>query len=60
MLKAWVRGNNCNLIIGIVSAIILIALLSLLRHCNSQENDRLEARADSASMIADSSQEPMQ
>ena len=51
---------NRNLIIGIVSAIILIALLSLLRHCNSQENDRLEARADSASMIADSSQEPMQ
>ena len=51
---------NRNLIIAIVAAVILIALLSLLRHCNSQENDRLEARADSAAMIADSSQEPMQ
>ncbi len=51
---------NRNLIIGIVAAVLLIALLSLLRHCNSQENDRLEARADSAAMIADSSQEPMQ
>ena len=51
---------NRNLIIGIVAAILLIALLSLLRHCNSQENDRLEARADSAALIADSSQEPMQ
>jgi len=51
---------NRNLIIGIVTAVILIALLSLLRHCNSQENDRLEARADSAALIADSSQEPLQ
>ena len=51
---------NRNLIIGIVAAVLLIALLSLLRHCNSRENDRLEARADSAAMIADSSQEPMQ
>ena len=51
---------NRNLIIGIVAAVLLIALLSLLRHCNSQENDRLEARADSAALIADSSQEPMQ
>ena len=51
---------NRNLIIGIVAAILLIALLSLLRHCNSRENDRLEARADSAALIADSSQEPMQ
>ena len=49
-----------NLIICAVLAVLLIALLSLLRHCNSQENDRLEARADSAAMIADSSQEPMQ
>ena len=51
---------NRNLIICIVLAVLAIALLSLLRHCNSQENDRLEARADSAAMIADSSQEPMQ
>jgi len=51
---------NRNLIIGIVAAVLLIALLSLLRHCNSQENDRLEARADSAALIADSSQEPLQ
>ena len=51
---------NRNLIIGIVAAVLLIAVLSLLRHCNSQENDRLEARADSAALIADSSQEPMQ
>ena len=51
---------NRNLIICVVLAVLAIALLSLLRHCNSQENDRLEARADSAAMIADSSQEPMQ
>ena len=51
---------NRNLIIGIVLAVLAIALLSLLRHCNSQENDRLEARADSAALIADSSQEPVQ
>ena len=51
---------NRNLIIGIVAAVLLIALLSLLRHCNSRENDRLEARADSAAMVADNSQEPMQ
>ena len=55
------RSNfNRNLIIGIVLAVIAIGLLSLLRHCNSQENDRLEARADSAALIADSSQEPVQ
>ncbi len=55
------RSNfNRNLIIGIVAAVLLIALLSLMRHCNSQENDRLEARADSAALIADNSQEPMQ
>ena len=48
-----------NLIIGIVAAVILIALLSLMRHCNSRENDRLEARADSAALVADSSQDPM-
>ena len=50
---------NRNLIIGIVLAVIAIALLSLMRHCNSQENDRLEARADSAALIADGSQDPM-
>jgi len=49
-----------NLIIGIVLAALVIGLLSMLRHCNSQENDRLEARADSAALIADSSQEPVQ
>ena len=55
------RSNfNRNLIIAVVAAAILIGLLSLLRHCNNQENDRLEARADSAAMIADNSQEPMQ
>ena len=54
------RSNfNRNLIIGIVLVVLAIALLSLLRHCNSRENDRLEARADSAALIADSSQEPM-
>ncbi len=51
---------NRNLIVGIVVAVLLIALLSLLRHCNSQENDRLEARADSAALVAEGSQEPMQ
>ena len=51
---------NRNLIIGIVAAVLLIALLSLLRNCNSQENDRLEAGADSAAMIADRSQGPME
>ena len=55
------RSNfNRNLIIGILALAILIGLLSLLRHCNSQENDRLEARADSAALIADGSQEPVQ
>jgi len=55
------RSNfNRNLIIGIITAAVLIGLLSVLRHCNSQENDRLEARADSAAIIADSSQEPIQ
>ena len=48
-----------NLIIGIVLAVLAIALLSLLKHCNSQENDRLEARADSAALIAEGSQDPM-
>jgi hypothetical protein len=50
---------NRNLIIGVVAAAIIIGLLSLLRHCNSRENDRLEARADSAALVADGSQEPM-
>ncbi len=55
------RSNfNRNLFIGIITAAVLIGLLSVLRHCNSQENDRLEARADSAAIIADSSQEPIQ
>ena len=54
------RSNfNRNLIIGAVLVGILIGLLSLLRHCNSQENDRLEARADSAALVADGSQDPM-
>ena len=54
------RSNfNRNLIIGIIAAALLIGLLSLLRHCNSQENDRLEARADSAALAAEGSQEPM-
>ena len=50
---------NRNLIIGVIAAAVLIGLLSMLRHCNSQENDRLEARADSAALIADGTQEPM-
>ena len=55
------RSNfNRNLIIFVVAAVLLIALLNLLRHCNSQENSRLEARADSAALVADSSQEPLQ
>ena len=49
-----------NLIIGIVLVALIIGLLSMMKHCNSRENDRLEARADSASLIADSSQEPVQ
>ena len=49
-----------NLIIGIIVAAVLIGLLSLLRHCNSQENDRLAERADSAAIIADSSQDAVQ
>ena len=60
------NGNNRrshydrNLIIGIVVAALIIGLLSLLRHCNSQENDRLAERADSAALIADSSQDAIQ
>ncbi len=50
---------NRNLIICAVLAILAIALLSLMRHCNNQENDRLEARADSAAIIADGSQDPL-
>ena len=54
------RSNfNRNLIIGAILVALAIGLLSLLRHCNSQENDRLEARADSAALIADGSQDPM-
>ena len=54
------RSNfNRNLIIGARLVALAIGLLSLLRHCNSQENDRLEARADSAALIADGSQDPM-
>ena len=51
---------NRNLIIGIIAAALLIGLLSMLRHCNSQENDRLAERADSAALIADSSQDAIQ
>ena len=51
---------NRNLIIGFILLGLLIGLLSMLRHCNNQENNRLEARADSAALAADSSQEPMQ
>ena len=52
------RSNfNRNLIIGIVLAAVLIGLLSVLRHCNSQENDNLKAKADSAAVIADNSQD---
>ena len=50
---------NRNLIICAVLAILAIALLSLLRHCNSQENDRLEARVDSLALAADNSQDPL-
>ena len=50
---------NRNLIIGAVLVILAIALLSLLRHCNSQENDRLEARVDSLALAADNSQDPL-
>lgn len=54
------RSNfNRNLIIGIVAAVVLIGLLSLLRHCNSTENDNLKALGDSAAMVADDSQDPM-
>jgi len=59
------NGNNRrshydrNLIIGIVLAVLAIGLLSLMKHCNSRENDRLEARADSAALIAEGSQDPM-
>lgn len=50
---------NRNLIIGIVALALIIGLLSALRHCNSQENDRMEARADSLALQAESSQDPM-
>ena len=54
------RSNfNRNLIIGIVLAILAIALLSLMRHCNNQENDRFEAQADSLALVAEGSQEPI-
>ena len=54
------RSNfNRNLIIGIVAAVLIIGLLSMLRHCNNQENDRLEVRADSLALAADNSQDPL-
>ena len=54
------RSNfNRNLIIGIIMVALAIGLLSMLKHCNSRENDRDQALADSAAVIADSSQEPM-
>jgi hypothetical protein len=54
------RSNfNRNLIVCIVLAVLAIALLSLLRHCNSQENDRLEACVDSHALAADNSQDPL-
>ena len=52
------RSNfNRNLIIGIVALAVLIGLLSMLKHCNSRENDRLEARADSLAIQAENSQD---
>jgi len=52
------RSNfNRNLIIGIVLAAVLIGLLSMLKHCNNQENNDLKARADSAAIFADNSQD---
>ena len=50
---------NRNLILGIIAIALIIGLLSALRHCNSQENDRLQERADSAAIAADNSQDPM-
>ena len=46
-----------NLIIGAIIAAVLIGLLSMLKHCNNQENDDLKARADSAAVFADNSQD---
>ncbi len=52
------RSNyNRNLIIGIIVVAVLIGLLSLMKHCNSRENDRLEAHADSLSVLAENSQD---
>lgn len=52
------RSNfNRNLIIGIVLAAVLIGLLSILKHCNSQANDDLKARGDSVAAMADNSQD---
>ena len=50
---------NRNLVIGIVLAVLAIGLLSLMKHCNSRENDRMEELADSASRIAEGSQDPL-
>ena len=46
-----------NLIIGIVGLAILIGLLNMLKHCNSRENDRLEAQGDSLAILAENSQD---
>ena len=48
-----------NLIIGIVLVALIIGLLSMMRHCGNQENDRDAARADSAAVMAEDSQDPM-
>ena len=49
-----------NLIIGIVIAAAIIGLLSVLRHCNSQENDDLKAKAENAAIMADNSQDEIE
>ena len=46
-----------NLIIGIVGLAVLIGLLNMLKHCNSRENDRLEAQGDSLAILAENSQD---
>lgn len=50
---------NRNLLIGVIAAALLIGLLSAMRHCNSQEDRRMEATADSVALVAADSQDPL-
>jgi len=50
---------NRNVLMGAIVLLALIALLTAMRHCNSQSDRRFEAQADSIATVADDSQNPL-